>query len=279
MAKMVGGHSFPDDASDREIADFLGLPAVDTRSPRLAAHLAVPSARGPGPLARSVLNAMPGVMGGAGGAIGLGGGSVFGLGFGGIPGAIGGGALGAAGGEAIRELGLRALGGEAPETASAAAWKIAGGGALGGVTSGLAAGPAMALGRIPGAARMLLSKFLPRGAGEIVEGLGQLGERAAARGAGRVAAKTTQPSVRAAAKASAKAAAPTVRGAARKKVLPGPVRGGTRVMPGGVTNQLAAEQALVDAGFTVGERATARKLLARGVPLQQILGMIRGAQP
>jgi hypothetical protein len=113
--------------------------------------------------------------------------------------------------------------------------------------------------------------------------------KASVRG-GRAAAQTRQASVRAAANASKASTAPIVQASARKasqtvaqkvvprsvraasrKVLPGPVRGGTAVMPGGTTNQIQAELAMERAGFTPEARAYGRKLLKLGVPLANVL--------
>lgn len=73
----------------------------------------------------SVIDHLPILLGGAGGAVGGAGGTVAGFGIGGPPGAIGGAGLGGAAGEAFKELINRARGKKAPTTSGEAVQNIA----------------------------------------------------------------------------------------------------------------------------------------------------------
>lgn len=107
------------------------------------------------------MGAIPVAGGMAGGAAGAAGGTVFGVGVGGIPGVIGGAALGTAGGEAVRQHLSRAMGYDAPESATEAAGQI---GVAGGVGAVGSAPPLLAIKGLQMAAKSApaLTKMLAR---------------------------------------------------------------------------------------------------------------------
>lgn len=147
--------------------------------------------RAPSNLTRTALGLLPAAGGTIGALAGGAGGTVFGMGVGGFPGAVGGGTLGSAGGEAARQLAMRAMGYEAPETAGEAAGQIGMQGALGGGLTAATLGAGRALQAVPAVGKTALHLMFPglgKGAA-LAEGLAQTVGKGATNAAGSAASR------------------------------------------------------------------------------------------